>query len=212
MCLMNEKKSLSRAERQKIQLRTDIIDTASAEFSERGYHQTSISDIAKRLGIGHGTFYRHFKNKRDILDHVIDDVSSKIAGTLLNENAPGAVNSLDDYREQCERISKQLANIVMDNPNAARLILLEATSIDPEMTQRIMGFFDWAAKLVSAYMEHGVKLGFFREDLDAEATGHVIVGLIMASALSFLRSPDDKAMQKRMADAVLRMLVDGIGV
>ncbi len=193
-------------------LRTDIIETASAEFSERGYHQTSIADIAKRLGIGHGTFYRHFKNKRDILDHVIDDVSSKISDTLLNENAPGAVNSLDDYREQCQRISSQLANIVMDNPSTARLILLEATSIDPEMTERIMVFLDWAAKLVSAYMEHGVKLGFFREDLDAEATGHVIVGLIMTSALSFLRSPDDKVMQQRMADAVLRIMVDGIGV
>ena len=33
----------------------------------------------------------------------------------------------------------------------------------------------------------------------------------IGSALRFLRSPDDKAMQKRMADAVLRLLVDGIG-
>lgn len=212
MSAMNEKKSLSRAERQKIQLRADIIEAASAEFSERGYHQTSIADIATRLGIGHGTFYRHFKNKRDILDHVIDDVSSMIAETLLNENAPGAVNSLDDYREQCQRISVQLSNIVMENPNVARLIFLEATSIDPEMTERIMGFMDWGASLVSAYMQHGVTCGFFREDLDVDATGHVIVGLIMTSALSYLRAPDDKEKQKRMTDAVLRMMVDGIGV
>ena len=211
MICMNENKPASRAERQKIQLRTEIIETAFTEFSERGYHQTAISDIAKRLGIGHGTFYRHFKNKRDILEHVIDDVSKKIAGALVNENAPAAMNTLEDYREQCQRIGKQLTKIVLENPNMARLILLEATSIDPEMTQRIMGFFDWAAQLVSAYMENGVKLGIFRKDLDAEATGHVIVGLLVTSALRFLRSPDDKAMQKRMADAVLRLLVDGIG-
>ena len=68
---MNEQVNLSRAERQKIQLQADILEAAFLEFSERGYHQTAISDIAKRLGIGHGTFYRHFENKRDISQHVI---------------------------------------------------------------------------------------------------------------------------------------------
>nr|WP_288496890.1 helix-turn-helix domain-containing protein [uncultured Acinetobacter sp.] len=36
------------------------------EFSESGYHQTAISDIAKRFCISHSTFYLHFQNKRDI--------------------------------------------------------------------------------------------------------------------------------------------------
>ena len=44
--------------------------------------RTAIADIAKRLGIGHGTFYRHFKNKRDILDHVIDEVYEKFASEV----------------------------------------------------------------------------------------------------------------------------------
>ncbi|HNL81668.1 MAG TPA: helix-turn-helix domain-containing protein, partial [Agitococcus sp.] len=54
---MNDDSSLSRAERNRQQLRSDILQAAFIEFAERGYHQTAISDIAKRLGIGHGTFY-----------------------------------------------------------------------------------------------------------------------------------------------------------
>ena len=59
----------------------------SASMRDLGYSlETAIADIAKRLGIGHGTFYRHFANKRDILEHVIDDVTKKItADTVVME-------------------------------------------------------------------------------------------------------------------------------
>ena len=42
---MNDTPTLSRAERNRLQLRADIIQAAFAEFAERGYHQTAIADI-----------------------------------------------------------------------------------------------------------------------------------------------------------------------
>ena len=45
---MNEP-TLTRAERQRIQLQADILEAAFLEFSERGYHQTAISDISQTL-------------------------------------------------------------------------------------------------------------------------------------------------------------------
>lgn len=209
---MNDNTSLSRAERNRLQLRADIIQAAFIEFSERGYHQTAIADIAKRLGIGHGTFYRHFSNKRDILEHVINDVAGKITAALVAENAPTAVNSIEEYREQCLRIGKGLSQIFSENPAMARLVLLEATSIDAEMTQRLMSLLDWGGQLVAAYMAHGVKQGFFRQDLDVEATGHAVVGMILISALRFLNKPTDAAEQKRFAEAIQRVLIDGVAV
>ena len=207
---MNDDSSLSRAERNRQQLRADIIQAAFTEFSERGYHQTAISDIAKRLGIGHGTFYRHFTNKRDILEHVIDDIATKIIATLEAENAPDAVTSLDAYKEQCARIAQRLSEVLTANPAIARLILLEATSIDAEMTKRLMNLIDWGGQLVAAYMINGVKLGYFRQDLDCQATGHAVVGMILVCALRFLNNPNNQDEQQRLAVAVQRLLVDGI--
>ena len=63
--------TLTFSQRKRHELREEIVDAAFAEFAERGYHDTGIADIARRLGIGHGTFYRYFENKRDILDHVV---------------------------------------------------------------------------------------------------------------------------------------------
>jgi AcrR family transcriptional regulator len=207
---MSEDQTLSRAERNRQQLRADIIQAAFEEFSARGYHQTAISDIAKRLGIGHGTFYRYFENKRDILEHVINDVSARIMAALTAENAPTATASLEDYREQTARIAKRLTEILGQNPAMARMMLFEATSIDPQMTERLLALLDWAGQFTAAYMENGVRLGFFREDLDTEATGHAVVGMILASVLRYLRAPDNRDEQKRLGEAIQRLLVDGI--
>lgn len=202
--------TLTRAERNRLQLRTDIIQAAFAEFSERGYHQTAIADIAKRLGIGHGTFYRHFENKRDILEHVINDVTAKIIAAMSAENAPTAAGSLGDYREQTARIARRLTEILTENPATARMVLFEATSIDPDMNRRVLDLMDWAGKLTAAYMENGVRLGFFREDLDTESTGHAVVGMIVMSVLRFLRTPEDRDEQKRLGEAIQCLLVDGV--
>ncbi|MFN7619785.1 MAG: TetR/AcrR family transcriptional regulator [bacterium] len=199
----------SRAERQRLQLRQEIIDAAFMEFSERGYHQTGISHIAKRLGIGHGTFYRYFENKRDILEHVIDSVCDKIRLAMAEANAPTASRTLEDYEAQLARLGVSLSKILHETPGLFRILLLEATSIDPEMTRRITDFFDWCARQVDAYFENGMRQGFLRSDLDRQATAHVLVGMIFSTILMTINGGEPELL-KRMNSAVRRMLLDGI--
>lgn len=207
---MNEKVNLSRAERQRLQLQADILEAAFLEFSERGYHQTAIADIAKRVGVGHGTFYRHFENKRDILQHVISDTLQKIMALLTGENAPQAVNNIEEYREQCQRISERLRHFAEDNPLTLKLLLLEATSIDVEMTKFVQGIMQMAGVLTANYLQHGVELGFFRENLDCENTGHNIVGMIMNGALRFLANPEDTESLKKYGDSIIDLIISGM--
>lgn len=207
---MSEKHTLSRAERNRLQLRADIVEAAFIEFSERGYHQTAIADIARRLGIGHGTFYRYFENKRDILDHVISDTMTRLAVLLAGENAPTAVDTLADYREQCLRISERLRGFARANPGTLRLLLLEATSIDADMTQRIFSLVDMSGRMTAAYLANGVQHGFLRRDLDCESTGHAIVGMIMAGIMRFLTVPDDTDALARYGEAIVDLIVTGM--
>jgi AcrR family transcriptional regulator len=207
---MSTQAPLSRAERHRQQLRAEIVEAAFVEFSERGYHQTAISDVAQRLGIGHGTFYRHFANKRDILEHVIDDTVSKLQAVLSAENAPSVVTSLAEYREQCERISARFQEFAISNPRAIRLLLLEATSIDPQMTQRVLSLIDMGGAFTATYLKNGVERGFFRADLDIEQTGHAITGLIMSGILRYLSAPDNLDALERYGDAVIDLLVAGM--
>ena len=41
----------------------EILETAMKLFAEKGYEKTSISDIAKEIGVAQGLCYRYFPSK-----------------------------------------------------------------------------------------------------------------------------------------------------
>ncbi|WP_348529059.1 TetR/AcrR family transcriptional regulator [Nocardia brasiliensis] len=202
-------KPLTRAERRKAELRQEIIDTAFVCFSEKGYHATGIADIAGQLGIGHGTFYRYFSNKRDIIDHVIDDLSAKIIDTLGTDNAPNAATTLDEYRAQTDRIGQALTHILMGDRRVAQLLLVHAPGIDDELTARLYGLLDMADALTAGYLEHGVELGYLRADLDTVNTARAVTGMLLAGIVHGLRDTDEATL-RGLNEAIRRLLIDGV--
>jgi AcrR family transcriptional regulator len=201
----------TRAERKKQELRREIIETAFDCFATRGYHATAIADIAMRLGIGHGTFYRYFQNKRDIVDHVITDLVGRVVESLAAENAPEAVSTLTGYRAQTTRIGDALARIFGADPRVARFLLLEAAGIDAEMRDRILDFFETAGHLTASYLRHGVEVGYLHPDLDIEATAQAINGMILGAVIASLRDPAEET-QARLGKAIRRVMYDGIAI
>jgi len=196
------------AERRKQELRQGIIDSAFECFAVQGYHATGIADIAARMGIGHGTFYRYFANKRDIVEHVVDEVIAKIIAALSADNAPEVPDTIADYRAQVERIGDALARILTDDPRLPRMVL-EAPGIDPQMSAKILGFYDLARRLTERYLAHGVETGYLREGLDVEATSHAIIGMIVATMLSAVQQPEAQH-QRRLAAAIQSLMFEGI--
>lgn len=51
--------------------KNEILDAAGILFSEKGYDDTSVTDIMNAVGIAKGTLYHHFKSKEDIMDALI---------------------------------------------------------------------------------------------------------------------------------------------
>lgn len=198
----------SRAERRRAETRREIVDAAFDCFAERGYHHTGIADIAARLGMGHGTFYRHFANKRDIVEHVIDDVVARI-GAALAADAPQEAATLDDYRAQTARIGEALARLVGDDPRIPRLLLFDAPGVDADLRERILDLLEQATDLTAAYLVHGVEIGYLRADLDVAATARAINGMILGGVVRAARHPDADD-QAAMARALQSVMYDGI--
>jgi len=65
-------------------LRQRIVAAADQLFYEKGYENTSFSDIAKTVDISRGNFYFHFKCKDDILSAVLQ-TRQKAINTLLKQ-------------------------------------------------------------------------------------------------------------------------------
>jgi AcrR family transcriptional regulator len=64
--------------------RQHIVETANRLFYQRGYNQTSFSDIAEAAAIPRGNFYYHFKTKDDILAAVVDYRIARIRAMLAD--------------------------------------------------------------------------------------------------------------------------------
>jgi len=75
----------------------EIIEAAEALFSEKGFVQTSVSDITDRVGLSHGAFFYYFKSKDDLLKAVITyRVEQSLAGIekLLAEVGPDPLRKI----------------------------------------------------------------------------------------------------------------------
>ncbi len=186
----NRARTQTRASSRGTELGEAIVATAFDEFAQRGYHNTAIADIARRLGIGHGTFYRYFENKRDILDHVVSDTVEKISEVLTEQEAPDQATTLEEYREQSDRIGRALQEIFLADQRLIRILMFESTGIDRELTERLTGLLDTAATLTMEYLDSGVDRGFLRADLDTENTARAINGMILAGAIHGLNAPE----------------------
>ena len=66
-----------------------ILQAASKFFSERGYWDTSVSDISKATGVAEGTIFYHFQTKEDLFLAVLKRFKEDFVGNIkqhLQEN------------------------------------------------------------------------------------------------------------------------------
>jgi AcrR family transcriptional regulator len=193
--------------------RAVILDAALEVFGDKGYHAANIADIALKLGMGHGTFYRYFENKLDIFRHVVDAVVLRVA-QVVAVDAPEGADDLASYRRQVERIGERLAALFLEEEHAARLLFVEAIGIDPAITERLDSAFELFGDTTEAYLVNGQKRGFLRRDLDTANTARAINAMIFEGVRRASKTGDPKA-KKRLVRAWMRAVValmfEGLG-
>ncbi len=62
--------------------RAQLLDAAAQLFSERGFHATSMRDIAKTVGMLSGSIYYHFESKEEMLLAVYEEGERRIADAV----------------------------------------------------------------------------------------------------------------------------------
>src|SRR5919109_2744479 len=75
-------------ERKKQRTRQQIIEAAVGLFAERGYHATTIADIAAAAEVAPRTFFSYFPSKEAVVFHNVDRELDGLA-TALRDRLPG---------------------------------------------------------------------------------------------------------------------------
>ena len=114
--------------------RAAILDAALAVFAERGYHGSSIDDIAREGGVSKALIYEHFASKADLYAELLEDQAGQLFSALA-----------EAISEAGRSASARLAvgfdafyGFVEENRVAWRMLFREAT--DPEAVAVVTNF------------------------------------------------------------------------
>jgi TetR/AcrR family transcriptional regulator, fatty acid metabolism regulator protein len=172
-------------ERQRHEREELILRAADELLLERGYHDTSIDDIAARVGISKGTVYVHFASKEDLVFALIGRGMLQLQATLDDIlAAPGTP------REKLHAILRQLSAGMLSRQ---RIVLVEALFHDPELRSRLMERREMFGKIwgdpqnrIAALFEEGKAAGEFDADTPTPIMVSLFWGMLSPQHFSLL--------------------------
>ncbi len=168
-------------------------------FVERGYHATRPQDIAREAGLGHGTFYLHYDDKRACFLAFVEDarmelqhyVDSRVAASdgSLEHTIAASLNAIYDYAES--------------HPGVLSAAMTDEAVIDAEGVQAVPLLVRWGCDW-ARHLQRGMDNGTAARIYDADIIGQAILGVIHQTSSEGHRSGRTR---KAVIDNVTRFLV-----
>lgn len=187
--------------------RRRILDAALKTFAARGYHGTSVPEVADAAGVGVGTLYRYFADKNALVNELYRDAKQRLKAALLDQLPAPDVYQLDNAERWFSELWRRLATFARAEPDAFRFLemqdhveYLDAESRALELTV--------LAPLWLAGKRLRDRTGGPPVDVAIALLWGAFVGLVKASRLGYLPLDDRKLEQA--GTAAWRMLAPDI--
>jgi len=156
-----EEKQLSRRERERLVQRREILNAALDLFSEKGYHDTSMHEIAERSEFAIGTLYKFFKNKEDLYKALVREKAEEVFAAI-NEPLSAKKNALgiiEDYLRVRARIAAEIAPLLRMHMVIAQGVSLH---VSRELEKELRELHAEHIARLAAVMEEGVRRKLLR--------------------------------------------------
>jgi AcrR family transcriptional regulator len=151
-----ENQKLPRREREKLRQRQEMLAAALDLFSEKGYHNVSMHQVAEQAEFAIGTLYKFFQNKEDLYKALVLEQCDRFHAAIVRaiEKPVDEVEKLRDY-------VRAKGEIFRGNLPFIRLYLAESrgasfnikAGLDEEVRR---GYYDLLERLASIF-ESGIK-------------------------------------------------------
>jgi TetR/AcrR family transcriptional regulator len=147
--------------------RNAVLAEAAALFNEKGYHSTSLTEVADRLGFTKTAIYYYVKNKNDLLYHTYMQSLDEIDRATQDAETNGD-NGL-------EKLCQYVLSKAFVHPEASALLnevdAVENPKRRAELRKRLRG----ANKRIAVWIEEGVEDGSIAP-CDPDLAGRFVMG------------------------------------
>ena len=180
--------------------RNQLTRQAARLFAEKGYHGTSIGEIAEALGVQKGSLYAHIQSKQDLLYETMEEGARAFHGGL---------DAIPDELPATGKIRLALRShlrVVADQLDVATVFVQEWRYLEGERREEILGERRRYEERIRALFREGRELGELRSDLD-DATAALLALSAATWAYTWLQPGRDT---DALADRFYELVVNGI--
>jgi len=171
-----------RGSRRKPESLTRLKVAARKLFIQRGYDATRPQDIARAAGLGHGTFYLHYPDKRACFLAFIEDARQELDAHVQSRRVPGA-----NLEQTIAATLTAIYEYSDSHPGVIRAAMADEHMIDAENVEARPLLAQWGEEW--AQMMRGmVKSGIACSSYDAEIIGQAIAGALHQASRTSHRS------------------------
>jgi AcrR family transcriptional regulator len=128
--------------------RTQLLEVATDVFSARGFHATSMDDIAVAAGVTKPVLYQHFPSKRALYRELLDDVDEQLVTRLVDATAQATSG-----RERVQLGFAAYFRFVAEHRSAFRLLFGASVRNDAEFALVAQRTIDRLAELITELIE-----------------------------------------------------------
>lgn len=152
----------SRKEREELRRRTEILQAALELFSQKGYHNVSMHEIAVRAEFAVGTLYKFFKNKEELYKEILMQTAMQFYSALSE-----ALEEKGDEYARIKIFLKTKCKIFMENILPVRLYFAVSGAgvsfnVRRGLETELRSFYDQVIKKLAAVFESGIQKEIFR--------------------------------------------------
>jgi TetR/AcrR family transcriptional regulator, cholesterol catabolism regulator len=180
--------------------RSELTREAARLFAERGYHGTSIGDLAQALGVQKASLYAHISSKQDLLYATMREGADAFHAALdaVPEQAPAG--------EKIRLAMRSHLRVVADQLDVATVFVREWRYLEGDRRAEILDERRRYEERFRAFFREGRELGELGTDLDDGAAALLTLSA-MNWAYTWLAPGRDT---DELADRFHAILLDGI--
>lgn len=198
----------SRREREKARQRQDMLEAALSLFSEKGYHNVTMHEIASKAEFAIGTLYKFFKNKEDLYKALILEKTEAFHAAIV-----AAIGEHDDEVDCLRNYIRVKGEIFLIHVPVLRLYFSEkygeSFNLMAELNDRIKQRHEESLKVIADVFESGMRKKRFRRNADPHA---LAVALDAISTAFLFRWLDEAGSRTSPEDpeTILNILLKGL--
>jgi AcrR family transcriptional regulator len=183
-------------------IRESILEWGSYLFRQKGYKDTTVTDITRALNIGKGSFYFYFKDKKALLLECVPRISEALFSQGWER--------IRREKDPLKRLELRAQTVFPVLPEFCAIIQLCKEAIahpDPKVKRLGQQTFLSIRKPLEADIEKGIQKGLFR-DVDPKIAGSMMIGII--ENMYYLKAVDQSMAHAAIWDQILDLLISGI--